>query len=206
MEHGKLFIVSGSSGSGKTTLVNQAIKDLKNKYKNLSLSKLNTYTSKSPRNNEVDGKDYYFITKKEFEEKIKENFFIEYSLAYNNYYGAPKSIYNDLSLGNNKIIIVDLLGASSIYTYISKNLDKNNINNNVFIWIDVDLCSLKLRLLKRNTENIDQINFRLSLAKNETLEVEKSKKPFSYRVNNNKTLDAGVKELEQILAKKLSIG
>ena len=87
----KLIIISSPSGAGKTTLCKLLIKKMKNI--NLSIS----YTSRSKRLNEVNGKDYYFVSKKNFEKLKEKNFFIETAKNFNNFYGSPykkyKSVY-----------------------------------------------------------------------------------------------------------------
>ena len=82
-KNSKLIIISSPSGAGKTTLCKLLIKKMKNI--NLSIS----YTSRSKRLNEVDGKDYYFINKKKFQTLKKNNFFIETATNFNNLYGSP---------------------------------------------------------------------------------------------------------------------
>ena len=79
----KLIIISSPSGAGKTTLCKLLIKKMKNI--NLSIS----YTSRSKRLNEINGKDYFFITKKKFLSLKKKNFFIETANNFNNLYGSP---------------------------------------------------------------------------------------------------------------------
>ena len=81
----KLIIISSPSGAGKTTLCKLLLKKMRNL--NLSIS----YTSRSKRLNEKDGKDYYFVTKKKFQTLKKNNFFIETAKNFNNYYGSPFS-------------------------------------------------------------------------------------------------------------------
>ena len=78
---GKIFVVSAPSGAGKTTLVTELISRYPGK-----LERVVTYTTRQPRYNEIDGVDYYFISVKEFEEKIAQGFFIEWSTAYGTYY------------------------------------------------------------------------------------------------------------------------
>ena len=82
-----IIIISSPSGAGKTTLCKLLIKKMKNVH--LSIS----YTSRNKRLNEVNGKDYYFVSKKKFEILKNKNFFIETAKNFNNYYGSPyKSI------------------------------------------------------------------------------------------------------------------
>ncbi len=79
----KLIIISSPSGAGKTTLCKLLIKKMKNV--NLSIS----YTSRNKRLNEVNGKDYFFVTKKKFMTLKQKNFFIETAKNFNNLYGSP---------------------------------------------------------------------------------------------------------------------
>ncbi len=93
-----MLILVGPSASGKT----EAVKILTSKY---DLEKLVTYTTRSMRKNEINHKDYHFITKEEFEEKIKNNFFLEY-VCYNDYYYG--TAYEDLA--SNKVVILEPAG------------------------------------------------------------------------------------------------
>ena len=79
----KLIIISSPSGAGKTTLCKLLLK----KMKNIELS--TSYTSRNKRLNEINGKDYHFVTKEEFNKLNKKNFFIETARNFNNYYGSP---------------------------------------------------------------------------------------------------------------------
>ena len=149
----KLIIISSPSGAGKTTLCKLLIKKMKNI--NLSIS----YTSRSQRLNEINGKDYYFVTKKKFELLKKKNFFIETAINFNNLYGSPfKNI--TLSKKKNKHILFDIdwKGARKI----RKNYDKENIID--FFILPPSKSELKRRLIKRGRDNKKEINLRLSYA------------------------------------------
>ena len=138
---GNLFIVSAPSGAGKTSLVSKALELLSDK----SISRAITYTTKNPRKGEMHGKDYYFISKAEFEEKIQQDYFLEYSTAYGYYYGTPRSYIYDIESGHSYIMIIDRAGAQQI----TKQFDKA-----ILIWICVkDLQTLKARFQKRNDQN-----------------------------------------------------
>src|SRR5581483_9450453 len=93
---GKLFIVSACSGAGKTTLVTEVLNRFKNSFE---ISRCVTYTSKVPRGNEVDGKDYCFLSVQEFEDYINKGFFLEWSHHYGNYYGTSLNLLQDLEKG-----------------------------------------------------------------------------------------------------------
>lgn len=107
-----MLVLVGPSASGKTEVVKVLIQDYK-------MKKLVTYTTRSMRVNEVDGKDYHFISKDEFIKKIKENFFLEYVEYNDNYYGTS---YEDLA--NDKVVILEPNG---VKTYLEKVPDKIKI-------------------------------------------------------------------------------
>ena len=149
----KLIIISSPSGAGKTTLCKLLIKKMKNI--NLSIS----YTSRSKRLNEVDGKDYYFINKKKFQLLKKKNFFIETATNFNYLYGSPfKNI--TISKKKNKHILFDIdwKGARKI----RKNYKRDNIID--FFILPPSRSELKRRLVKRGRDNKKEINLRLSYA------------------------------------------
>ena len=149
----KLIIISSPSGAGKTTLCKLLIKKMKNI--NLSIS----YTSRSKRLNEVNGKDYYFINKKKFQLLKKNNFFIETATNFNNLYGSPfRNIV--LSKKRNKHILFDIdwKGARKI----RKNYPKDDIID--FFILPPSKSELKRRLVKRGRDNKKEINLRLSYA------------------------------------------
>ena len=155
-KNSKLIIISSPSGAGKTTLCKLLIKKMKNI--NLSIS----YTSRSKRLNEVDGKDYYFVNKKKFELLKKNNFFIETATNFNNLYGSPyKNII--LSKKRNKHILFDIdwKGARKI----RRNYTKDDIID--FFILPPSKSELKRRLVKRGRDNKKEINLRLSYAINE---------------------------------------
>ena len=149
----KLIIISSPSGAGKTTLCKLLIKKMKNI--NLSIS----YTSRSKRLNEVNGKDYYFVSKKKFEILKEKNFFIETAKNFNNLYGSPYKNINK-SIKNNQHILFDIdwKGARKI----RRNYNKENILD--FFILPPSKSELKRRLKKRGRDNNKEINLRLSYA------------------------------------------
>ena len=149
----KLIIISSPSGAGKTTLCKLLIKKMKNI--NLSIS----YTSRSKRLNEVNGKDYYFVSKKKFESLKEKNFFIETAKNFNNLYGSPYKNINK-SIKNNQHILFDIdwKGARKI----RRNYNKENILD--FFILPPSKSELKRRLKKRGRDNNKEINLRLSYA------------------------------------------
>jgi len=149
----KLIIISSPSGAGKTTLCKLLIK----KKKNIDLSI--SYTSRSKRLNEVNGKDYYFVSKKKFENLKEKNFFIETAKNFNNLYGSPYKNINK-SIKNNQHILFDIdwKGARKI----RRNYNKENILD--FFILPPSKSELKRRLKKRGRDNNKEINLRISYA------------------------------------------
>ena len=149
----KLVIISSPSGAGKTTLCKLLIKKMKNI--NLSIS----YTSRSKRLNEIDGRDYYFVTKKKFENLKKKNFFIETAKNFNNLYGSPfENIHNSKKKNKHILFDIDWKGARKIRSYYKT---KNIID---FFILPPSKTELKRRLIKRGRDNKKEINLRLSYA------------------------------------------
>ena len=152
----KLIIISSPSGAGKTTLCKILIK----KMKNLKLSV--SYTSRSQRLNEINGKDYYFVSKKKFELLAKKNFFIETATNFNNLYGSP---FKNIKLSKNRtqhiLFDIDWKGARKI-----RNKHKKDEIIDIFI-LPPSKSELKRRLIKRGRDNNKEINLRLSYAINE---------------------------------------
>ena len=148
------FIISAPSGTGKTTVC----KILKNKLPKLKFSV--SHTTREPRDNEIDGIDYYFISENIFEEKIKHDKFIEWAKVYQYYYGtAFESIDSHKKNGDDVLIELDVQGA--------KSLRKLNYEA-IFIFIlPPSLKELEIRLRSRNTESESSISDRLKSSKNE---------------------------------------
>ena len=149
----KIIIISSPSGAGKTTLCKLLMK----KVKNISLSI--SYTSRERRLNEVDGKDYYFVSNSKFRELNANNYFIETAKNFGNYYGSP---YKNLKVAKtkNQLILFDIdwKGARKI----RKKIPNDNIID--FFILPPSVKELKKRLIKRGRDNKDDINLRLSYA------------------------------------------
>lgn len=101
MKKGKLIVISGISGSGKSTIYKAMVEKFNNY--TVSVSK----TTRAPRDYEVEGVDYFFCSKEQFEKDIKEGAFLEYAQYVNNYYGTPKS-YTLEQLENGKDVILEI--------------------------------------------------------------------------------------------------
>ena len=149
--HGTLFIIAAPSGAGKTSLVKELLK----KIDNLSVS--TSYTTRQPRKNEVDGKDYHFIEEKKFKDLINKDFFLEYAMVFGNYYGTSHFLVkSELETGKNIILEIDWQGMRKIK---SAGLTLTSI----FI-LPPSYRTLRERLLNRNEDNIKIIDQRMSAA------------------------------------------
>lgn len=150
--YGSLFVVSGPSGSGKGTILNSF---LSSHNKNISLSI--SATTRSPRTGEIDGKDYYFISRSKFKEYIDQDNMLEHASYCDNYYGTPKKYVMDkCNKGEDVLLEIEVQGALQV---------KNKLPESVLIFImPPSLNELKLRLEKRKTEKDDVIEKRLHTA------------------------------------------
>lgn len=150
MKKGKLVIVSGPSGSGKST-VTKIVKDRLNIPLSISA------TTRQPRVGEVDGKDYYFLTTEEFENKIKNDEFYEYANVHGNYYGTLKKVVEDnLDKGLNVILEIDVQGA-----LIAKEKKKDAV---LVFFKTENMEILEERLRNRKTDSEEVIKTRLENA------------------------------------------
>lgn len=138
---GNIFIISGCSGSGKTTIINHILKKRKNTIKAIS------FTTRSPRENEKESFDYFFITKARFLKKIETGDFIEFSEVYGQLYGTTADSFKKSKEGFDVIKIIDVQGA--------EKLRKLNIKAH-FIFFEVSLGLLKKRLEGRKKAEIQE--------------------------------------------------
>ncbi|MBI2774525.1 guanylate kinase [Candidatus Dependentiae bacterium] len=183
---GKLFIVSAPSGAGKTTLVNALIKQLPMEH---SIARLITYTSKSPRFNEMPGVDYHFLSNQEFEQKIDEQFFLEWSGAYGAYYGTARLLIDHLASGSSFIAVVDRSGAQRL---------KQEIPEAILTWVHTaNMQVLEERLRLRSTETQEEIELRLALAQRE-LAQEQENRLYQHHILND-FFEKALKELKNII-------
>lgn len=178
-----LFVVSAPSGSGKTTIVKEILKN--NEEIVFSVSA----TTREKRPDEIDGKDYFFLTKDEFLRKVENNEFVEYEKIFDgNYYGTLKGFVDrNLKLGKDMLFDLDVLGAISVKKYYQKN--------SVLIFIEPPGREVvKERLFKRKTETAEQIKRRLS-----RFDIEMAKiKEFNYIILND-NLENAVTQLQKII-------
>lgn len=156
-ERGLLIVISGPSGVGKGT-VRRALFEIPNHDLIYSVS----MTTRKPRPGEVDGVDYYFVTREEFEQRIKENKFLEWSEFVGHYYGTPKDkVEEKLDAGLEVVLEIEVNGALQI---------RREIKDAVFIFIvPPGKQALYDRLLNRGTESEVLIKERLEKAESEFL-------------------------------------
>lgn len=187
-EIGQLVVISGPSGAGKDTIVKELLKINQKVWLSVSC------TSRKPRPMEVEGKDYYFLSREEFEQKINENKFLEYAEYTGNYYGTPKDVIQEkLNQGIDVILVIEIQGALKI---------KEMFSETIFIFIlPPSIKELKMRLENRNTETEDKILKRFKTAYNELNEVTK----YNYVVINDTVNEAALKVNHILEAEKCRV-
>ncbi len=181
---GKLIVFSAPSGSGKTTIVQYLLKQPE-----LNLEFSVSATSRNPREGEVAGKDYYFISLKEFKQHIKNNDFLEWEEVYrDNFYGTLKTeIERIWAKGKNVIFDIDVVGGLRI----KKKFPKETLA--VFVK-PPSVDELKIRLKKRKTESEEKINMRIAKAS-----VEMATAPqFDYIIENDQ-LEKALREAKELV-------
>ncbi len=179
---GELIIISGTTCAGKGTIINKLLEE----NDNICLS--TSYTSRPIRPKEVNGKDYYFVTREEFEAKIKNDDFLEYAcVRYGEYFGTPKKEVIDLlNSGKDVILEIDVQGAAII---------KEKYPNTLLIFILApSMEEVKKRILNRRTETKEQIIDRFKTAYKEINEVNK----YNYVVINDE-VNKCVEKVKSIL-------
>ncbi len=181
-KQGNLIIISGTTCAGKGTIIKKVLEN----HNDIVLSI--SYTSRPPRGGEKDGVDYYFVSQEEFEEKIKNDDFLEYAkVRYGNYFGTPKSeIIKQLDTGKDVILEIDVQGAKQI---------KEKFPDTILIFIMApSMEEVKRRIKARGLENNEQIIDRFKTAYKEINEINK----YNYIVVNDDLLEA-VNKVESIL-------
>ncbi len=182
---GKLFVFSAPSGSGKTTIVRHLLQQEK-----LNLAFSISATSRDPRGSEINGEDYYFISLKEFKNKIKGNEFLEWEEVYrDNFYGTLKTeIERIWALKKHIIFDIDVVGGLRI----KKKYPKKTLS--VFIK-PPSVDELKIRLKKRKTESDDKINMRVAKAS-----IEMATAPQFDKIIVNTHLETALEEAENLVS------
>jgi guanylate kinase len=179
---GELIIVSGTTCAGKDTVVKKLLE------RNSNIIKSTSYTSRPIRPGEIDGENYYFTTKEGFEEKIKNDDFLEYAkVQYGQYYGTPKKeVIELLNKGKDIILVIDVQGAKII---------KEKFPETLLIFILApSMKEIKKRLLSRSTETKEQIIERFKIAYQEINEIPN----YNYVVVND-DIDECVEKVNSII-------
>ena len=184
MKKRKLIVFSAPSGSGKTTIVRHLLG-----IEELNLEFSISAASREPRGEEINGKDYYFISTKEFKKHIKAEDFLEWEEVYrDNFYGTLKSeIERIWAMGKNVIFDIDVAGGLRIkHKFPEETLA-------VFVK-PPSIDELKIRLKKRSTESDDKINMRIAKAS-----VELATAPQFDKIIKNYDLDIAKEEAYQLV-------
>jgi len=188
--HGKLFVISGPSGVGKTTLSKHVVTALKDRY---TIEEDVSYTTRSPRPREKNGRDYHFISREDFLKKEREGFFLETIRYDGNCYGSS-NIIEKLNQGTSVVMTADRNGAKEV---------KAKLPGTTFIWITVsDIDALRKRMRARASQSEEQIDQRLRLAQKEMAR-EEQEKFFSYHVKND-ILSEAKEKITAIVERELS--
>ena len=186
MKNSRLFVISGPSGVGKDTILNQMKKIYPSNHYVV------TVTTRKKRVNEIDGKDYFFVTNKKFQDMIDSNEFLEWATVYNNNYGVPKNqVFLALSQNKNVIIKADIQGAKTI---------KNTIDGTTTIFINPpDISKLADHLSSRMSESKESFRLRMETS---LLEIE-SQNEFDHVVNNPEgKIDQTLEKINAIISNR----
>lgn len=180
MTRGLLIVISGPSGAGKGTICKALLE--RNDYW-ISVSA----TTRKPRQGEIEGINYCFVDREEFQKKIELEDFLEYAEVYGNFYGTPKSKVEEmLDKGIDVILEIDIQGALRV---------KEKVSEGVFIFIlPPSMEELKQRIINRGSETQESLMTRFKSAYQEINYISK----YNYAVVNDKVNDA-VKKIESIL-------
>ncbi len=153
MQQGRLFVISGPSGAGKGTICSALIAGGGFE---LSVS----MTTRAPRTGEVEGVNYYFVSKRKFRSTIKKDGLLEYAQIYENYYGTPKApVLAKLAEGKDVILEIEMIGAAKVKAAYPEAI--------LIFVLPPSLSVLASRLAGRGTETPDQIALRSRTALDE---------------------------------------
>ena len=182
---GKLFVISAPSGSGKTTLCRRLIPSAPGKHRKLLRSI--SVTTRNRRKGERHGKDYFFVSRREFLKKRRKREFLEWARVLGNFYGTRREfVQKHINRGEDVLLSIDVQGARKI---------KRKFNRAVFIFIlPPSLRELERRLRRRSTEDHKEITRRLGLAKEEMGFI----KEYDYVIVNAK-ISTALKRLREIV-------
>ena len=182
MDGGFLLVLSGPSGSGKGTVSESLMKN------NDDIIFSTSVTTRTPRPGEVNGENYFFASREEFEKMVENDELLEHAFVHTNYYGTPKKfVFDEIEKGEIVLLEIDVQGALQI---------KKKYKEAVFIFlIPPTMDELRSRLVKRDTETEDEIETRYRNAFRELDFVGE----YDYFVIND-VIDNAVKDIETIIA------
>jgi guanylate kinase len=178
---GILFVVSSPSGGGKGTLIQRVLKRIPD------LSYSVSFTTRTPRSGEVDGREYFFVTREKFEQMAADNEFLEWANVHGKLYGTSrKQVFKEVSEGRDIILEVDVQGAASVRSLVPDSVS-------VFI-LPPSFEVLKQRLEARGTDSPEELELRLRNAPVELNDYS----AFQYMILND-DLDQAVDQLAAIV-------
>lgn len=182
MSGGFLLVLSGPSGSGKGTVSQAIMKE------NKEIVFSTSVTTRTPRSGEVNGENYFFVSKTKFEQMVEKDELLEHAFVHTNYYGTPKQfVFDQIENGEIVLLEIDVQGALQI---------KKKYKEAVFIFlIPPTMEELRNRLVKRDTESEEEINTRFKNAFRELDFVGE----YDYFVINDKVSQAVI-DIENIIA------
>ena len=188
MNKGELFIISAPSGAGKSSLIQEIIK--RGSASGFLIELSVSATTRSPRSNDIEGKDYFFISQEKFSTFEEEDAFIESAIVHGNKYGTLKDyVDSKLSKGINLILDIDVQGFHQIKR-------KNILNTSIFI-VPPSIKDLKVRLENRNEDAPEVIDQRLKNA----IEELNSASDYDFRVLND-NFDMAADELYNLIVNR----
>ncbi len=180
-EQGILVVISGFSGAGKGTL----LKAMMEKYHNYALSI--SATTRSPREGEQNGKEYFFVNRESFEKMIEEGQLIEYAQYVNNYYGTPRQyVFQQMADGKDVILEIEIQGALKSKEQFPEAL--------LLFVMTPNADELKRRLVGRGTESTEVIEARLHRAEEEAAGIDS----YDYILIND-NLEQCVEDMHQLI-------
>ncbi len=182
MYKGLLIVVSGASGTGKGTVCKKLLEDMP------KISYSVSATTRAARPGETDGKEYYFLSRAEFEERISKNDFLEYAEVYGNYYGTPlNEIETRINSGESILLEIDTQGALKV---------KDRCPEGVFIFLlPPSLAELRKRIEGRGTETPEVLEKRFNAA----LEEISVGKKYDYVVVNDE-VEKAVEKIKAVIS------
>jgi guanylate kinase len=185
---GILVVLSAPSGCGKTSIIERLLKRHPDWVRSVSA------TTRKPRVDEKDAQDYFFYSKKDFEQKVRDGKMLEHAVIYGNLYGTPREFVED-QIGQGRIVImtIDVQGTKQIM----ESWGKENSLLSIFI-LPPSVKVLRERLTGRKTENPGEIEKRIEIAQDEI----KAAKLYDHTVINQ-NLDQAVLEVEEIILNAL---